>query len=178
MSASVTVPSRSRASHKQIRTGIAARLRFRSMPRKQSSIPGRPVAQFARVKLNCQTLLEAVWSRRRRRRTHIIRDRSARSNQGVVAFMRMEPKSLRRVFWLAPATVVIVIAFVVRVQGQKSTPANVEWRVWGSDSSNSHYSPLDQINASNFKDLKVAWRWKSENMGSRIDADWKVTPLM
>jgi len=34
-----------------------------------------------------------------------------------------------------------------------------EWRYLNSDPQASRYSPLDQINASNFKDLKLAWRW-------------------
>ena len=34
-----------------------------------------------------------------------------------------------------------------------------EWRYLNSDPQASRYSPLDQINAGNFKDLKIAWRW-------------------
>ena len=32
-----------------------------------------------------------------------------------------------------------------------------EWRVWGADAWSTRYSPLDQINASNFSSLQVAW---------------------
>src|SRR5215467_9823621 len=35
-----------------------------------------------------------------------------------------------------------------------------EWRYLNSDPLSTRYSPLDQINKGNFKDLKVAWRWK------------------
>ena len=35
-----------------------------------------------------------------------------------------------------------------------------EWRYLNSDPLSTRYSPLDQINKDNFKDLKVAWRWK------------------
>jgi quinoprotein glucose dehydrogenase len=35
-----------------------------------------------------------------------------------------------------------------------------EWRYLNSDPLSTRYSSLDQINGSNFKDLKVAWRWK------------------
>jgi PQQ-dependent dehydrogenase (methanol/ethanol family) len=35
--------------------------------------------------------------------------------------------------------------------------ANVDWPVWGGTSDNTHYSPLTQINASNVKQLGVAW---------------------
>jgi len=34
-----------------------------------------------------------------------------------------------------------------------------EWRFFGSDSGATRYSPANQINASNAKDLRVAWRW-------------------
>jgi quinoprotein glucose dehydrogenase len=35
-----------------------------------------------------------------------------------------------------------------------------EWRYLNGDPLSTRYSPLDQINAGNFKDLKIAWRWK------------------
>src|SRR3984957_8143047 len=34
-----------------------------------------------------------------------------------------------------------------------------EWRYLNADPQASRYAPLDQINAANFKDLKIAWRW-------------------
>lgn len=53
-----------------------------------------------------------------------------------------------------------------------------EWRFYGGDAGNTKYSSLDQINADNVGELKVAWRWKSENFGPRADYLWEVTPLM
>ena len=53
-------------------------------------------------------------------------------------------------------------AFTMWPAGQ--TPALVrgnapgEWRYWGADAWSTRYSPLDQINASNFNALQVAWR--------------------
>ena len=38
---------------------------------------------------------------------------------------------------------------------------NGEWRSYGGDIGSTKYSPLDQINAGNFDDLQVAWRWQS-----------------
>src|SRR5215216_7456182 len=55
---------------------------------------------------------------------------------------------------------------------------NGEWRYYGGDAGNTKYSPLDQINASNAKDLAIAWRWKAENFGPLPDYNWEVTPLM
>src|SRR4051812_14514578 len=51
---------------------------------------------------------------------------------------------------------------------------NGQWRYYGADAGNTKYSPLDQINASNVKDLKIAWRWQSDNPENL----WEVTPLM
>ena len=37
-----------------------------------------------------------------------------------------------------------------------------EWRYLNGDPQSSRYAPLDQIDKNNFKDLKVAWRWKPD----------------
>ena len=36
-----------------------------------------------------------------------------------------------------------------------------EWRYWGADAWSTRYSTADQINASNFDKLQVAWRWNA-----------------
>src|SRR5262249_53144577 len=56
--------------------------------------------------------------------------------------------------------------------------ADGEWRFYGGDAGSTKYSPLDQINADNVKQLQIVWRWKSENFGPRPDFNWEVTPLM
>jgi quinoprotein glucose dehydrogenase len=53
-----------------------------------------------------------------------------------------------------------------------------EWRTYGGDVGNTRYSPLDQINASNFNNLEVAWRFKTENLGPRPEFQLEGTPLM
>lgn len=53
-----------------------------------------------------------------------------------------------------------------------------EWHYYGGDSGSTKYSPLDQINESNVKQLKIAWEWKARNFGRRPDFNWEVTPLM
>src|SRR4029079_682476 len=40
------------------------------------------------------------------------------------------------------------------------------------------YSPLDQINASIFNNLEVAWRVKTDNFGVRPENNLQTTPLM
>jgi len=44
---------------------------------------------------------------------------------------------------------------------------NGEWPYYTADVRGTKYSPLDQINASNFKDPEVAWRFKTDNLGTR-----------
>jgi quinoprotein glucose dehydrogenase len=53
-----------------------------------------------------------------------------------------------------------------------------EWRSYGSDVAQTRYSPLDQINASNFSKLEVAWRFKTDSLGPRQEFNYQTTPLM
>lgn len=53
-----------------------------------------------------------------------------------------------------------------------------EWRTWGGDLGVTRYAPLDQINAANFSTLEVAWRFRTENLGSRPDFNLQTTPLV
>jgi quinoprotein glucose dehydrogenase len=55
---------------------------------------------------------------------------------------------------------------------------NNEWRTYGGDLGNTHYSPLDQINASNFNKLEVAWHFKTDNLGPRPEFQFEGTPLV
>jgi quinoprotein glucose dehydrogenase len=50
-----------------------------------------------------------------------------------------------------------------------------EWRYWGADQWSTRYSPLDQINASNFDSLRVAWTWNAGAIGP--DEYYRTTPL-
>jgi glucose dehydrogenase len=50
-----------------------------------------------------------------------------------------------------------------------------EWRYWGGDAWSSRYSSLDQINASNFNSLQVAWQWNAGAFGS--DEYYRTTPI-
>ena len=53
----------------------------------------------------------------------------------------------------------------------------VGWAAWGGDERSSRYSPLTQIDASNFNRLEVAWRWKADNFGPSPDLIYRATPL-
>jgi len=62
--------------------------------------------------------------------------------------------------------------------GQMPSTKNGEWPYYTADLKGTKYSPLDQINASNFKNLEVAWRLKTDNFGTRPEYKLEGTPLM
>jgi quinoprotein glucose dehydrogenase len=43
---------------------------------------------------------------------------------------------------------------------------------------NTRYSPFDQITRDNFKNLQVAWRFKTDSLGPRLEYNLESTPLM
>ncbi len=53
-----------------------------------------------------------------------------------------------------------------------------EWKTYGADLRSTRYAPLDQINASNFNKLEVAWRFKTDSLGPRPEYNFQATPLM
>src|SRR6476661_8866771 len=74
-----------------------------------------------------------------------------------------------------------VATFAPRIQGQNTgqpSTKNGEWPMYTADLSGSKYSPLDQIGASNFSKLEVAWRFKTDNLGPRPENKLEGTPIM
>src|ERR1700730_8514880 len=55
---------------------------------------------------------------------------------------------------------------------------NGEWPHYTADIKGNRYSPLDQINASNFSKLEIAWRYQTDNLGPRPEYKLEGTPLM
>ena len=64
-----------------------------------------------------------------------------------------------------------------------------EWRHYGGDNGGTKYSPLDQIDAANFDELRIAWRWASADGALDLEAlreqrqrvsirGFQATPLM
>jgi quinoprotein glucose dehydrogenase len=66
------------------------------------------------------------------------------------------------------------------ISGQSAAPStkNGEWPHYTGDARGTRYSPLDQISAENFGRLEVAWRFKTDNLGSRPEFKLEGTPLM
>ncbi len=80
---------------------------------------------------------------------------------------------MTRAIFISILTTLVACPCMLAQQGTK----NGEWRYYGGDSGTTKYAPLDQINAANVKELKIAWQWKSQNFGRRPDFNWEVTPL-
>ena len=70
-----------------------------------------------------------------------------------------------------------LLAWVTLPLGGQTGAPKGEWRTYGGDLGNTRYSPLDQINATNFKNLEVAWRFKTDNLGPRPEFNLEGTPL-
>ena len=92
-------------------------------------------------------------------------------------------RSARR-FVLAGLSLAIVVLWVrsplwgqSAATGQPSTK-NGDWPYYTADLRGTKYSPLDQVNASNFDKLVVAWRFKTEHMGPRPEFKLEGTPLV
>src|SRR5262245_4103396 len=77
-------------------------------------------------------------------------------------------------FWMAP-----------RIAGQQSvakpfvaSTVKGDWPSYTGDTRGTRYSPLAQITATNFNDLEVAWRFKTDNLGSRPEYKLEGTPVV
>ena len=90
----------------------------------------------------------------------------------------------RRVLGIVPALALLVLGLIWVIQpgvsgqatGQPSTKAG-DWPMYLADPRGSKYSPLDQINASNFNKLEVAWTLKTDNLGARPEAKLQGAPV-
>ena len=79
----------------------------------------------------------------------------------------------------------LAIGLGLSIAGVAQTPSGSfpstekgEWPYYTGDVKGTRYSPLDQIDASNFNELELAWRFKTDNLGSRPEYKLEGTPLM
>src|SRR2546428_13218067 len=71
----------------------------------------------------------------------------------------------------------------VGLSGQSASTAqpstkNGEWPTYNADLRGTRFSPLEQINSSNFNSLRIAWRFKTDNLGPRPEYKLEGTPIM
>src|SRR6267142_1765733 len=92
----------------------------------------------------------------------------------------MSRRILRR---SAPALVALAIGvawMAARPSGQNAglpSTKKGDWTHYTADIHGTKYSPLDQVNATNFNKLEVAWRFKTDNLGTRPEFKLEGTPL-
>lgn len=73
---------------------------------------------------------------------------------------------------------ILCLVCVTSVPALSQPSGDVEWTTYGGDLANTRYSPADQIDASNFGDLEIAWRLKTHNLGPTPEYNFQSTPLM
>src|SRR5260370_42072162 len=74
--------------------------------------------------------------------------------------------------------VAVYVASLSAMAAAQYQPKDTEWPSYAADLAGTRYRPLDQINASNFNDLEIAWRIKTDNFGDRPEYKLEGTPLM
>jgi quinoprotein glucose dehydrogenase len=89
----------------------------------------------------------------------------------------VEKNQLRALLVRTLTLAVVLASMTMRVSAQ-SAASGTEWPTYGGDLANTRYRPLDQINASNFNKLEIAWRFRTENLGPRPEFKLEGTPLM
>ena len=61
--------------------------------------------------------------------------------------------------------------------GTAPSTKNGDWTHYTADMRGTKYSPLDQVTAANFNKMEVAWRFKTDNLGTRPEFKLEGTPL-
>ncbi|MDE2793971.1 MAG: PQQ-binding-like beta-propeller repeat protein [Gemmatimonadota bacterium] len=70
-----------------------------------------------------------------------------------------------------------LLAVAAALATQTLSAQQSEWRYWGADAASTRYSPLDQIDASNFEQLEVAWIWRADNYSPSRGEMLRATPI-
>jgi quinoprotein glucose dehydrogenase len=89
-------------------------------------------------------------------------------------------KNLKRVTPAVAGLVAGVVWMTTSPAGQATglpSTKNGDWTHYTADVRGTRYVPLDQINAANFNKLEVAWRFKTDNLGTRPEYKLEGTPL-
>ena len=86
--------------------------------------------------------------------------------------------SRRTVLRASAATLLLGRAEGARAGAAPAVPPDTEWRHQSGDLAHTRYSPLAQIDASNFSRLEVAWRVKTDKFGPFPEGRVESTPLL
>ena len=66
--------------------------------------------------------------------------------------------------------IAVALVLAARPAAAQYGAVDGEWRSYAGDNGSTKYSPLDQIDASNFSDLRIAWRWRSVDGNVDLEA--------
>src|SRR5437773_3256044 len=89
----------------------------------------------------------------------------------------------RRIVRIVPSLALVIVGLMWLTRGLSSQSAgqhstrNGDWPHYTADMKGNRYSPLDQIKASNFNQLEVVWRFKTDNLGPRPEYKLEGTPV-
>ena len=94
--------------------------------------------------------------------------------------MRLRLQRQLLLFALLAVALVVVIGALSRQASGQTMARNQDdnWTYYGGNTKNWKYRAFDQINATNFSTLQVAWRFKTDNMGPQAEYRLGATPLM
>ena len=73
---------------------------------------------------------------------------------------RLRQRTLELCFTLALGVLLALPALTI---AQDRGSPEGEWRYQSGDAWGTRYSPLDQVDASNFEDLEIQWVWRGDN---------------
>ena len=91
--------------------------------------------------------------------------------------MRADVQRRRRPARVPGVTLALAALLAVAgVTAQEPGTENGEWRYQSGDAGGTRFSPLDQIDASNFNDLEVAWVFRGDNFSPHANFTFKSTP--
>ncbi len=105
---------------------------------------------------------------------------SNRNRRNLIRVGRADGRRNREIDFCAAAGILLlaVLAAVTPEINAQSSGNTSEWPTYGADLANTRYKPFDQINASNFNNLEVAWLFKTDNLGPKPEYKLEGTPLM
>ena len=85
---------------------------------------------------------------------------------------------ITRRMMMAASSAVALLGRAAWAQTAPAAPRETDWTHYANDLASTRYAALDQINATNFDQLEMAWRFSTNALGPRLDADFQSTPLV
>ncbi len=85
----------------------------------------------------------------------------------------LHSRTIVRVVMIVAVCLALPLGFAAQTR-----PGDTDWPTYGGDLRSTRYMPLDQITASNFNKLEVAWRLKTDSFGPRPEFNFQSTPLV